>query len=698
VLERLWQRVVALEIISGRLHAPDFEFATDDYFGASFLFPQWESLNPLDETKADVMAIEAGIASRHQIIAARGRDPEEVDRNCRRPIHPAIDRQPKRRSHPIGVSKMPLAFSNKLLSRDIGDILEVRDAVTRPRTFSAAARTVEVIAATTTPVSRRDAQGEFDEVLDLRGADLDALIGAPVLNGHRSEGIDNILGSVIDARVEGDQIIATLQISERADPAVLRDIGEGVINSVSLGYQVARWQQGTANGRRVRTAVEWTPREVSFVAVGADPRARTRSLERHTGRASINRQIRELGRRAGIATQTTDQLIDNEASVEEACVMFFDQMLTRGTLPIRVSMGTDYTDPNLQTRAVEDALYGKMTGIVPSGPASAFYHRSTTDLMAHCLRIQGVSLRSEDPAEIFRAAMLTRSAGGLHSTSDFPTVLGNTANRRLGELFKAAESGASAIAANGTVRDFRPITEARLTSFPSLEKLGENGEITWGTLEETGETLVISSHARGIGITFQVIVNDDLSAVDGSIRDIAFATAQRKAKLIVAALSAPMSDGNSLFHAAHANLANISTGPEADTLSTGRLALMKQTAPGSTEPLGLTPAILFVPAELQTEAEKTVAAITPASSDNVNPFAGKLQVAVEPRLTSATQWYLFASPSLYPTIRFLTLAGFEAPRFETSQEFDRLGTSYRVHWHCGAGPVDWRGAWKTAGA
>jgi hypothetical protein len=271
-------------------------------------------------------------------------------------------------------------------------------------------------------------------------------------------------------------------------------------------------------------------------------------------------------------------------------------------------------------------------------------------------------------------------------------------NRRLGDLFRAAESGASAIVATGTARDFRPLTEARMTSFPSLEPVGENGEIRWGTLSEEGEKLAIASFARAIAVSFQVMVNDDLSAIDRSIRDTAFATAQLKAKIITAALNAPLADTLPLFNAAHGNLAATGAPPSETTLSAGRVAMAKQTPPGSTEPLGISPAILLVPIELQTASEKLIAAINPASSDDVNVFSGKLQVAVEPRFTSAAAWFLFASPALYPVIRFLTLAGYEAPRFETSNEFSRLGTSYRVHWHVGAGPIDHRGAWKNPGA
>ncbi|MGB8400292.1 MAG: peptidase, partial [Bradyrhizobium sp.] len=101
--------------------------------------------------------------------------------------------------------------------------------------------------------------------------------------------------------------------------------------------------------------------------------------------------------------------------------------------------------------------------------------------------------------------------------------------------------------------------------------------------------------------------------------------------------------------------------------------------------------------ELQTVVEKLVTTINPTVSTDVNVFAGKLQVAIEPRLPNATQWFLFCAPGTYPVIRFLTLAGFEGPRFETDQMFSQLGTAYRTHWHCGAGPIDWRGAWKNPG-
>ena len=160
---------------------------------------------------------------------------------------------------------------------------------------------------------RRDDLGEFLEVLDLDGADLAALRGANVLDGHQ-QGVSDIIGVIDDARREGNEIIARLRMSTRPELApIVRDISEGVIRNVSVGYSVAEWKTSRANGQRTKTATRWTPREVSFVAVPADRNAHTRN-EPMNERITINRQIRELATRAGAATSVADDLIDRQAS------------------------------------------------------------------------------------------------------------------------------------------------------------------------------------------------------------------------------------------------------------------------------------------------------------------------------------------------------------------------------------------------
>lgn len=80
-----------------------------------------------------------------------------------------------------------------LLTRDNHTALELRDAAMRPRTFDADNLTIEAVIASTTPVKRRDARGEYLEVLDPAGLDLSVTRGASVLDSHQQGGLDNVL-------------------------------------------------------------------------------------------------------------------------------------------------------------------------------------------------------------------------------------------------------------------------------------------------------------------------------------------------------------------------------------------------------------------------------------------------------------------------------------------------------------------------
>jgi len=75
----LWGRVVTLAILSGRIRAPGFVRDPSAFLSCEFLWPEFPHIAPLDETKADALAVQMGFRSRQEVIAARGRDPVEVD-------------------------------------------------------------------------------------------------------------------------------------------------------------------------------------------------------------------------------------------------------------------------------------------------------------------------------------------------------------------------------------------------------------------------------------------------------------------------------------------------------------------------------------------------------------------------------------------------------------------------------------------
>jgi lambda family phage portal protein len=75
----VWRRLITLEIVSGRLQAPGFVRDPNSFFGVTFLWPQWASLDPLKEAEADQILLANSIKSRQQIIAERGRDIADVE-------------------------------------------------------------------------------------------------------------------------------------------------------------------------------------------------------------------------------------------------------------------------------------------------------------------------------------------------------------------------------------------------------------------------------------------------------------------------------------------------------------------------------------------------------------------------------------------------------------------------------------------
>lgn len=117
----------------------------------------------------------------------------------------------------------------------------------------------------------------------------------------------------------------------------------------------------------------------------------------------------------------------------------------------------------------------------------------------------------------------------------------------------------------------------------------------------------------------------------------------------------------------------------------------------SGERIDVTPASLVVPPELETTAEKLLSAVQAAKTGDVNPFA-TLSLIVEPRLTSATAWYLVADTATIDGLEYAYLEGAPGPQTETRQGFDVDGLEIKIRLDFGAGFVDWRGWHKNAGA
>jgi len=603
----------------------------------------------------------------------------------------------------------------------MADTIELltRRATLAPATADAEARTVEVIWSTGAPVRRRDMDGQYIERLSLapEAVDLSRLEGASVLDAHRQSAVRDVLGSVRSAAVDGKQGTALIQFSARPEvEPIWQDVQAGILRHVSVGYSVEEWAESTESGARVLTAVRWTPHEISLVPTPADPGAHIRmetempdtatqeaaetSPQTET-RAEANAEIRSIARVAGLDQSWIDSQIDANADPDSARRAAFEALAARSAPPVRteqvrVEMGESHDDPALRARQMGEALYARINPRHElSEPARRYAHATPVDMARELL-----TLRSESTLALSPASLVTRA---LHTTSDFPIILGDTVGRVLRDAYQAAPSGIRRLGRQTTARDFRAVNKIMLGEAPLLEKLNEHGEIKAGTMAEAREAYKVETWARKIGITRQVLVNDDLGAFADLARRMGQAAAETEARILVTLLESGtgngplMSDGKALFHSQHGNKAATGAVISDATLSAARLALRTQKGIED-RTIRATPRNLLVPPALETTAEKWLASIAPATAADVNPFSGSLSLVVEPRLSSATRWYVTADPGEIDGLEFAYLSGAEGPQVESRSGWDVDGVEIRVILDFGAGFIDHRGWYMNPGA
>jgi len=577
----------------------------------------------------------------------------------------------------------------------MSDLL-TRSAGFEPSTFNADKRTVDVVFASTTEVPRSDFEGPFVErlSLELGAVDLSEIIGGPVLDNHdRFTSVRSILGVVQDAAVDGKRGLATIRFSERPEvEGVVRDVQSGIIRRVSCGYSVAEWKtSGRADGIRIKTATKWTPKEISFTALGADPNARVRSEPMNE---ELQQQIRSIAQAVGVTGAFVDDLIQRDVPLVEArAAMIAEAARNIPTIDGRApaSVTRDGGD-NLITR-LADGLYSRINSAHKPTEGREFAYYRVSDIARRCLEFRGLSTLGA-PAEI-----LTRA---LHTASDFSAVLAEVFNKSLLTL-RASPSAITQVFRRATMADFRNRHIMEISDGPTLEKVNETGEVRFGTVTDRElASYRIDSYARGFGISFKALVNDDAGALaDISAKMTRGARSWFASFLAGVIVSNPtLADNKGVFHTDHGNLAGSGAAPSDTTIAAAKLAMRLQTD-ASGNPIDAPARYIVIPAALEIAVDKLLAQLYPQVSSDVENAARGLTPVVVPQFDHGDEdaaWYLCADPAVAPVFEFAELQGYEGPRVETRQGFDTLGTEVRVVWHVGAGAVDSRGAYRNPGA
>jgi len=112
--------------------------------------------------------------------------------------------------------------------------------------------------------------------------------------------------------------------------------------------------------------------------------------------------------------------------------------------------------------------------------------------------------------------------------------------------------------------------------------------------------------------------------------------------------------------------------------------------------INVTPKYLLVGPDSESDAERLLASIYPATTDNVNIYASKLNLLVEPRLEGPA-WYIFADPSRLAAFQYGYLSSAQGVQIQRSEAWSTLGMRFRAWLDFGAGWLESRAAYLNEG-
>ncbi|MFZ1414943.1 MAG: prohead protease/major capsid protein fusion protein, partial [Defluviicoccus sp.] len=285
--------------------------------------------------------------------------------------------------------------------------------------------------------------------------------------------------------------------------------------------------------------------------------------------------IYDAARKLGIDQAVADTLVRDGATLDQARGLLIDSAAERDraieTRP-HIRMG-GLDERETRHAAVETALLHRFDPhrYALTEPARDWRGYSLIEMARTFLNGEGVRVRG-----LSRDEIATRA---LHTTSDFPHILAAVTNKTLRDAYEAAPRTFQPIARRATAADFKEMHRVQLGEAPQLEKVNETGEFKRGTIGEGKERYRVETWGKVIGITRQVIINDDLDAFTRvpSLFGTAAATLESDVVWGIVTSNPAMADGVALFHANHKNLTGTGTALDVANLGKARTAMAKQT-------------------------------------------------------------------------------------------------------------------------
>lgn len=568
-------------------------------------------------------------------------------------------------------------------------------------------------------------------------------LGTALFNHDRNA----VVGHVEKVWIEDNRGKALVRFDEdEQSETIFQKVQSGTLQGVSVGYSIKRYEvlddkdsvssNGRFKGPDTYVVTDWEPLEISIVSVPADPTVgvgrsaeeihtsintqeeeksmdpkdvlkteevkSTEPVETGITQADLAKAMEQERKRTSEITalfrdfdvEGADEAIVMGVSVDEARAMVMDQLRARNK-GVSVTMGEAESD-KFRAAAQDAVLMAAGLSVAEPAPgASELRGYSLIELARESLRREcDTKANFGDNMEMARAA--------INSTSTFPAIMSNLANKSVMNGFNEAETTFQIWTGKGSNRDFKEAARYALSEAGNLELVPEGGQFPQDVFGEASARTKVATYGKIFSLTRQAIINDDLGLFS-KIATKYGSTAKRLVnKMVYAQLTGTvkMQDNVALFDDKHGNVAKTAETLSVTSLAKAITAMRRQKGITDAANLNITPKYLVVPPELEVTAYQIVnstAAVDGTNSGVVNPYKGRFVVVSDAELTDPTAWYLVADASQHDTIEVTYLNGVETPRLETRQGFDVDGIEYKVAFDVGVDAIDFRGLYKNAG-
>ncbi len=423
---------------------------------------------------------------------------------------------------------------------------------------------------------------------------------------------------------------------------------------------------------------------------------------------AYGKEIRRIGSHYGMDELWAQKKINEQVEVKDAISAATTERAKRNPIGNgAIGFGEDFDSSEFKSESMSESLIARATGTELPERSRQFANWSFAECALELLKIGGkarnLSVRG-DVAQILSTNL------ALHTTSDFPLLLANTLNKMLQPEYAQAEPTYRFLAERRPFNDFRPHSFDSAGDFPNLLQVNEHGEFKSGTMGEKSESVTAATYGRIIGLSRQLLVNDDLGAfsnlaVKAARRVVDFENALFFSTVITAGagLGPDLSDTNPVYDAAHNNLTGAGV-LSVTLLGAARALMMKQTSIDGLK-LNTPAAILLVSPDSLTLAEQLLApgsALVGQGKDddavsNVNPFAGAMRPVGDANLTGS-RFYMLADPARLANYMYGYLNGATGPRTEVRNGFETDGVEFKLALDFGVGAIEFRGGVSGAGA